>query len=125
MSLESQISRIVTNKVIYITADAFKYSHLVFASVTYNGEMFVCMEHLLRDLVSHGLRDRRIALIENGSWASCSGKKMWDMLSSLGGAEFIGETLSFKSSMSTDGLAKLGVLVDEIIKSVQNYDSYI
>ena len=51
----------------YIVSAAFRYSHLVFASTTYNMGIFVTMEQLLHDIVAHQLANRRYALIENGS----------------------------------------------------------
>ena len=98
----------------WIIADAFKYSHLVFASVTYNGGVFVNMDNLLHDLVAHGLKNRKIALIESGSWAVSAAKKMREMLSVLGGTEFIGDALSFKSSLKSDGEALVDTLVSAI-----------
>lgn len=100
-----------------IIADSFKYSHLVFASVTYNGGVFVNMENLLHDLVCHGLKGRKIALIENGSWAATSAKGMKEILSGLKDTEFIGEAFSFKSSLHGSGEA-LGLLADAIIKTM-------
>ena len=63
-----------------IVSAAFKFSHLVFASTTYNAGIFVTMEALLSDLVSHNLQNRTVALIENGSWAPTSGALMKDCL---------------------------------------------
>ena len=101
-----------------IIADAFKYSHLVFASVTYNGGVFVNMDHLLRDLAAHGLRGRKVALIENGSWAATAAKGMRDILASLKDTELIGEPVSLKSSIHGDGRDSLDTLINEIIGSV-------
>ena len=101
-----------------IIADAFKYSHLVFASVTYNGGVFVNMDHLLRDLAAHGLRGRKVALIENGSWAATAAKGMRDILASLKDTELIGEPVSLKSSIHGDGRDNLDTLINEIIGSV-------
>lgn len=100
-----------------IIADSFKYSHLVFASVTYNGGVFVNMENLLHDLVYHGLKGRKIALIENGSWAATSAKGMKEILSGLKDTEFIGEAFSFKSSLHGSGEA-LDLLADAIVKTM-------
>ena len=58
----------------YVLSEAFKYSHLVFASTTYNNGIFVSMDNFLRDLAHHALRGRKVALIQNGSWAPASGK---------------------------------------------------
>ncbi|MFR3290785.1 MAG: flavodoxin domain-containing protein [Lachnospiraceae bacterium] len=82
----------------YIVSDAFKYSHLVFAATTYNAGMFVTMEQLLHDIAAHNLQKRKVALIENGSWAPTSGGLMRGVLSGLKGTEFIGDTLTVRSS---------------------------
>ncbi len=55
-----------------IVAAAFEYSHLVFASTTYNAGIFISMDELLRDIASHNLQNRTVAFIENGSWAATS-----------------------------------------------------
>lgn len=65
-----------------IVAACFRYSHLVFASPTYNGKCFVKMEDLLHDLVNHNLQNRTVMLIENGSWAPMAAKSMESILES-------------------------------------------
>lgn len=80
-----------------IIAAAFQYSHLVFASPTYNAGIYVAMEALLHDLVAHNLQNRTVALIENGSWAPTSGKLMKELLSKLKNITFVGETLTIPS----------------------------
>lgn len=103
----------------WIIADAFKYSHLVFASSTYNGGIFVNMENLLHDLAAHNLRGRKIALIENGSWASVAAKEMKSILESLKDTEFLEKSISIKSSMKNVGYSDIDTLVFEI-KSTLN-----
>ena len=102
----------------YILSDAFKYSHLVFAATTYNAGVFVTMEQLLHELVSHNLQNRKVALIENGSWAPTSGGLMKGMLSELKGTEFIGDTLTIKSSLTEEQLSDIDVLADAIAADV-------
>ena len=102
----------------HIIADSFKYSHLVFASITYNGGVFVNMENLLHDLSAHALKGRKIALIESGSWALSSAKGMREILSVLKDTEFIGESISFKSALGEDGAEKINHLADEIMKTI-------
>ena len=98
----------------YIVSDAFRYSHLIFASTTYNAGVFVTMENLVHDIVNHNLQNRRIALLENGSWAATSGKLMKDQFSKLRGTQFIGETISLKSDITKAQLSDLDALADEI-----------
>ena len=102
----------------HIVAEAFKYSHLVFASATYNGGAFSRMEHLLGDLAAHGIRDRKLSFIENGSWAPSALKKMKDIISPLKGMEILGDGISFKSAMHTDCDGNLDKLVDLIASTI-------
>ena len=102
----------------HIVADSFKYSHLVFASVTYNGGAFVCMENLLLDLVCHGVKGKKIALIENGSWAASAAKRMRDILAPLKDCEYLCDDISFKSAMHTDSDEKIEKLVDLIASTI-------
>ena len=67
----------------YVLSDAFKYSHIVFASTTYNNGIFVSMENLLHDIAHHALKNRKVALIQNGSWAPASGKLMSEILGGM------------------------------------------
>ena len=102
----------------YILSDAFRCSHLVFAATTYNAGVFVTMENLLHDIANHNLQGRKIAFIENGSWAPTSGKQMRDMLSGLKNTQFIGEPITVKSSLAQDQLAQLDALADTIAADV-------
>ena len=64
----------------YALAEAFRRSHLVLASVTWNGGLFPDMEHFISSLVSHGLKNRTVGLVENGSWAPMAARKMSEQL---------------------------------------------
>lgn len=103
----------------YILSDAFKYSHLVFASTTYNAGVFVTMENLLDDIVHHNLRNRAVALIENGSWAPTSGKLMHDKLAALPGTRFIEDPVTVRSSPKAETMAALDALADAIALEVK------
>ena len=102
----------------YIVSDAFKYSHLVFAATTYNAGMFVTMEQLLHDIAAHNLQKRKVALIENGSWAPMSGKLMRGILEGLKGTEFIGDTVSVMSSLGEGQLEQLEKLAEAIAENI-------
>ena len=103
----------------YILSDAFRCSHLVFAATTYNAGVFVTMENLLHDIANHNLQGRKIALMENGSWAPTSGKLMREMLSGLKNTQFIGENITLRSSLAEDQLSQLDALADAIAADVQ------
>ena len=102
----------------YIVSDAFRCSHLVFAATTYNAGVFVTMEQLLHDIAAHNLQNRKVAVIENGSWAPTSGKIMRDLLSPLKGTEFIGENITLKSALAENQLEQLDALADLLAEDI-------
>lgn len=61
-------------------ADAFKYSTLVLATTTYNGDIFPFMKEFIDHLTERGFKHRKTAFIENGSWVPRAAKVMQDML---------------------------------------------
>ncbi|MCL1998065.1 MAG: FprA family A-type flavoprotein [Turicibacter sp.] len=99
-----------------IVAEAFRWSHLVFASTTYNAGIFVNMEALIYDLMEHNIQKRPFALIENGSWALSSGKLMKERLSKGKDMEFIG-SVSLKSAVKTNQVQELKDLALAISKT--------
>ena len=102
-----------------IVAEAFRCSHLVFASTTYNAGIFVTMETALHDLVAHNLQNRTIAIVENGTWAPTSGGLMRELLSKLKNITILNDSLTLKSSLKEDQLAQVDQLVAAIVGSMK------
>lgn len=102
----------------YIVSAAFQYSHLVFASTTYNMGIFVTMEQLLHDIAAHALASRRYALIENGSWSPASGRKMQTLLAPLPGWSEVEPVLTVKSALRPDQAAQIERLADNLAADV-------
>lgn len=102
----------------YIIASAFRWSHLLFASTTYNAKIFVLMEQLLTELVDHNLQNKTVALIENGTWAATSGRLMKALLEKCKNFTFIEETLSIKSSIRLEQEVEVERLVSALEQSV-------
>jgi len=102
----------------YIVSDAFKYSHIVFASTTYNMGIFVNMENLLHDICAHNLQNRKVAIIENGSWAPSCGNLMTEMVSKWKNTEIIGKKILVKSTVKNSNVEELELLAKEIAKTV-------
>ncbi len=101
-----------------LVAEAFRCSHLVFASVTYNGEIYTPMENLIRDLKSHGLRNRTVALIENGTWAPAAGKQMAELVGAMKNMTLLEGTVSLKSSVKEDQRKGLEALADALAENI-------
>ena len=98
----------------YILSNAFRCSHLVLASTTYNMGIFVTMENLIHDLVNHNLQNRAVVLLENGSWAPASGKLMREALGTLKGVRFLNDTVTIKSALKEEQLVQLDAVADAI-----------
>ncbi|MCC8017840.1 MAG: FprA family A-type flavoprotein [Lachnospiraceae bacterium] len=98
-----------------IVAAAFEYSHLVFASTTYNAGIFITMDELLRDLASHNLQNRTVAFIENGSWAATSGRQMKEIIGGLKNMTVLEEGVTLKSALRRDQMEELDRLADAIV----------
>jgi len=97
-----------------IIASAFKWSHLVFASTTYNAGIFISMEDLINDLVAHNIQNRTVAIIENGSWAPTSGNLIREKLEECKNIKIIEKILSLKSSLKKGQLNEIDGLADAI-----------
>jgi flavorubredoxin len=102
----------------YIIADAFKYSHIVFASTTYNNGIFVNMENLLHDFAAHNIQNRKIAFIENGSWAPVAGKLMNEIVLKVKNTEIIENGICVKSALKTDKAEDLENLAKAIVATM-------
>jgi len=105
-----------------IVAAAFRYSHLVFASTTYNAGIFVTMEALIHDLVAHNIQNRTVAIIENGSWAATSGSLIREALSKCKNMVILDETVSLRSSLKEDKLKDIRAMADALAALIVSSD---
>ncbi len=97
-----------------LVSRAFEYSKIVFASSTYNAEIFDHMHTLLIDLENHNLSNRTVGIIENGSWAPTAGKKIAEILSNMKNMTVLEPLVSLKSSLDEASLSKLEELADAL-----------
>ena len=102
-----------------IVAAIFRYSHVVFASTTYNNGIFVRMEELLHDLVAHNIQNRTVGLVQNGSWAPASGKLMRELLASCKNMTILDETVTLKSSLKESQQEEIDNFVSALAASVK------
>lgn len=104
----------------YLISEAFKYSHIVLASVTYNLGIYPVMHNFLMDMKALNMQNRTFALVENGSWACKSGDLMQKFIDEeLKGMTVLNERLSMASSMGEDKKVDLEALADAIIDSMK------
>ena len=100
----------------YLVSEAFKYSHIVLASSTYNACIFPKMQEFLEHLKMLNFQNRTIAIMENGSWASMSGNLMRKMLETMKNMNVLESTVKINSSLHTE--EPLDVLTEAITQSM-------
>ena len=102
-----------------IIAECFRWSHLVFASSTYNGGVFVTMDELLRDIAAHNLQKRTVAFMENGTWAPVSARQMTAIFAPLKNMTVLEQSISIRSSLTEGQLAEIEALADVLAKDIR------
>ena len=101
-----------------IVSAAFKWSHLVFASTTYNAGIFVTMEALLHDLTYHNIQNRTVAIIENGSWAATSGGLIRESFAKCKNINFIDDILTINSTVKENQLSEIDAMADALASTL-------
>ena len=96
--------------------DAFKYSKLVLATSTYNGDIFPFMKEYIHHLTERNYQNRTVGLIENGSWAPQAAKVMKKMLEGSKNLTFTDTTVKIFSAMNEKNLEEIDALVEELSK---------
>lgn len=102
----------------YIIADAWKFSHMVVGAPTYNMGLYYAMEALLHEMSRLQLRNRKVALVGNHTWANMSVKVMQSIFAGMKNMELVGTPFEIKSSMKASQEAALDQLVDDIYASL-------
>lgn len=96
-------------------ADAFRFPTTVLATTTYNAGIFPAMREFIDMLTERGFRNRKIALIENGSWAPVAAKTVRTMFEGSKDLTFADTTVTIKSALNEKSLAELDSLAAELI----------
>lgn len=102
-----------------IIAECFRWSHLVFASATYNGGIFVTMDELLRDIAAHNLQKRTVAFMENGTWAPVSARQMAAIFAPLKSITVLEQSVAIRSSLTEGQLAEIEALADALAEGIR------
>ena len=96
--------------------DAFRYDKIILAAATYDGGIFTPMDNFLHLLSHKAYQNRKVGLIENGSWAPTAAKNMTDILSTMKNIDICENKVTIKSVMNESNVEQMNVLADEILK---------
>ena len=96
--------------------DAFRYGRMVVAACSYDAGLFTPAYDFLHSLQIKGYTKRKVALIENGSWAPSAGRVMKDMFSTMKDVEIVGDLVTIRSRYKAEDEAALETLCQAILK---------
>lgn len=95
-------------------ANAFRYSKLVLASITYNADVFPFMKTFIHKLTERNYQNRTVAFMENGTWAPGAKKVMAGMLEKSKNITYTDTTVTIKSALNADTVAAIDKLAEEL-----------
>ncbi len=95
--------------------DAFRYSHLVLAAITYDAGIFPAMESFLNKLKAKNYQKRTVGLLENGTWAPTAGKSMKAALEGMKELSIAEQMVTIKSALKPSDISQLEALAEELL----------
>ena len=96
--------------------DAFRYGKVVFATTTYNAEIFPFMREFISTLVEHNFQNKQVAFIENGSWAPMATKVMKGMLEKCKNLTHCQTEVKIMSAVNDVNTCQIKSLAQELVK---------
>ncbi len=97
-----------------VVEDAFRYSKLVLATTTYNGDIFPFMRQFIDSITERNYSNRTVAFIENGSWAPTATKVMKGMLEKSKNLTYAEVEVKIMSALNDDSMAQVEALAKEL-----------
>ncbi|MBQ8413411.1 MAG: FprA family A-type flavoprotein [Lachnospiraceae bacterium] len=94
--------------------DAFRYSKLVLATTTYNGDVFPFMREFINHLTERNYSNRTVAFMENGSWAPTATKVMQGMLEKSKNLTYMTNNVKIMSALNEESMSQIQALAGEL-----------
>ncbi|MBR6420933.1 MAG: FprA family A-type flavoprotein [Oscillospiraceae bacterium] len=95
--------------------DAFRYGKIILATTTYNNDIFPFIRTFIESLTERNFQNRRIGLIENGTWAPAAAKVMRGLLEGCKNTEILEQAVTIRSALTDENKAQLEALADAIL----------
>ena len=109
------VSDLARSDMAEVIEDAFRYDRMVVAAPTYDAGLFPVMEDFLNHLKAKNYSNRKVGVVENGTWAPMAAKKMTEILATLKNVTLAETVVTVKSTLSAESEAALDKLVAEMI----------
>lgn len=94
--------------------DAFRHSTLLCMASSYDGGVFAPMSDYLHHLKSKAFQNRKVAIVENGSWAPTAAKAMKAEFEQMKNITFAGDVVTIKTTLNDEALSQLDTLAEAI-----------
>ena len=111
------ITNLVLDDMAEAVEDAFRYDRLILAASSYNGEVFPPMDHFLNSLRAKNYQKRKVAIIENGTWAPSAGRTMKQILEQMKDIEIYDKIITIKTTMNNKTEEELKELAKYMIEN--------
>lgn len=98
-----------------VIEDAFRYDRMIVAASSYDGGVFPCMQDFLNHLQSKSYQNRKVAIVENGSWAPSAGRTMKSILETMKNIELVEDIVTIRSTVKEADLENLEKLAEEML----------
>ena len=96
--------------------DAFRYDKIVLAASSYNGSVFPPMEQFLRLIKEKNYQNRKIAIIENGTWAPSAAKTMLNIIEGMKNITIIEPKVTIRTTLKDENVEELKNLAENLLK---------
>lgn len=98
-----------------VIEDAFRYDRMIVAGASYDGGVFPCMQEFLQHLQSKAYQNRKVAIVENGSWAPSAGRTMKSIIETMKNIELVEDMVTIRSTMKQEDVKNLEKLADAML----------
>lgn len=109
------VSDLARDDMAEVIEDAFKYDRMIVAAASYDGGVFPCMQDFLLHLQSKAYQNRKVAIVENGSWAPSAAKVMKPMIEAMKNIDLVEDIVTIRSTMKDSDMAAIEKLVDSMV----------
>lgn len=110
------LSDLVREDMAEAVEDAFRYDKIILAASSYNAGVFVPMQQFLQKLKERNYQNRKIGILENGSWAPSAGKTMKSVLEEMKAIQVVDPMVTIKSTMKQETIEQMEKLADSLLE---------
>ena len=109
------VSDLAREDIAEVIEDAFRYDRMIVAASSYDGGVFPCMQDFLNHLQSKSYQNRKVAIVENGSWAPSAGRTMKSILETMKNIDLVEDIVTIRSTVKEADLENLEKLAEEML----------